>query len=131
MSFALVRHESLPPAGLDRAAGTVGRRRIRVWRPARSHSNGRIDYTAEPSVVYSLYMHLGGADQFDFDLPVEANPGWLNRVLVRKKECDPGKSTRRAICIRHCGRCLPPTSRHRHRLAGRRRPTCCGSTKIG
>jgi hypothetical protein len=33
-------------------------------------------------------MHLGGGDQVNFDQPVAANPTWLNRVLVRRKECD-------------------------------------------
>src|SRR4029077_12713860 len=36
----------------------------------------------------SLYMHLGGTDQMNFDAVAAGNPDWLNRVLIRKKECD-------------------------------------------
>lgn len=50
---------------------------------------GRLDYDAEPSYAYSLYMHLGrGA--WSFAEVSAANPGWLNRILMRKKECDLG-----------------------------------------
>ena len=86
LSFVLIRHEvfhildlsgwqQLFPQTLGTAPGQIA-------------ATGRIDYATEPSAAYSLYMHLGGADQFNFDQPVAANPTWLNRVLVRKKECD-------------------------------------------
>jgi hypothetical protein len=87
MSFVLIRHEVFHTADASgwnaifaSLAGTPP--------PAQVASTGRIDYTVEPSSVYSLYMHIGGGDQVNFDTPVAANPSWLNRVLVRKKECD-------------------------------------------
>lgn len=51
---------------------------------------GAIDYSLEPTYVYLLYMHLGRAAGIDLDAPSEHNPDWLNRVLVREKECDLG-----------------------------------------
>ena len=51
---------------------------------------GRIDYNHEPSYVYSLVMHLGRPDGMSFDEVTDANPDWLNRVLIRKKECELG-----------------------------------------
>lgn len=51
---------------------------------------GRIDYDREPSYVYSLVMHLGRPDGLSFTQITDANPDWLNRVLIRKKECDLG-----------------------------------------
>jgi hypothetical protein len=51
---------------------------------------GRIDYNQEPSYVYSLVMHLGRPDGMSFDEVTDANPDWLNRVLIRKKECELG-----------------------------------------
>ena len=49
---------------------------------------GRINYDTRPTTVYSLYMHLGGIDQMNFDRVAAGNPDWLNRVIIRKKECD-------------------------------------------
>jgi len=49
---------------------------------------GRIDYDREPDHVYSLVMHLGRRAGMSFDTVNDANPDWLNRVLMRKKECD-------------------------------------------
>lgn len=49
---------------------------------------GRIDYDQEPSYVYSLVMHLARPAGFSFTEVTDANPDWLNRVLMRRKECD-------------------------------------------
>jgi hypothetical protein len=50
----------------------------------------RIDYDLPPSIVYSLYMHIGRPPGMSFDQVVPENPDWLNRVLIRKKECELG-----------------------------------------
>jgi N-acetylmuramoyl-L-alanine amidase len=87
LAFTLVRHEvyHLQVArGLDPAL-------LRI--PGAGSpipTDTRIDYNPEPSYVYSLYMHLGRADGMDFDRIVPGNPDWLNRLLIRKKECDLG-----------------------------------------
>ena len=49
-----------------------------------------IDYDVEPSYVYSLVMHLGSPTDIDFDQVSDGNPDWLNRVLIRLKECELG-----------------------------------------
>lgn len=49
-----------------------------------------INYNQPPSVVYSLYMHLSRPDNMRFDQPNDHNPDWLNRILIRKKECELG-----------------------------------------
>jgi hypothetical protein len=72
MSFVLVRHEvfhQLAPAGA----------------PA-----GRLDFDVRPSAVYSLYMHLGRNAQMSLEEFAPGNPDWLNRVLLRYKECELG-----------------------------------------
>jgi hypothetical protein len=51
---------------------------------------GRIDYNREPSYVYSLVMHLGRPAGMSFENVTVTNPDWLNRVLMRKKECELG-----------------------------------------
>ena len=51
---------------------------------------GRIDYDRDPSYVYSLVMHLGRPEGMSLYEATDANPDWLNRVLMRKKECDLG-----------------------------------------
>lgn len=54
-------------------------------------AEGRINYNdQEPSIVYSLYMHLGQPEGMSFDNVVDANPDWLNKILKRKKEYDLG-----------------------------------------
>jgi hypothetical protein len=86
MSFVLVRHEiwyELDPTGW---AGMVGVLLDQPVHPA--NQPGRIDYSQDPTTVYSLTMHLGGTAAMSFDNVVAANPDWLNRVLLRKKECD-------------------------------------------
>ena len=50
----------------------------------------RIDYDQEPTRVYTLYMHLGLPNGLSFVDIVDANPTWLNRVLLMKKEYDLG-----------------------------------------
>ena len=49
-----------------------------------------LSFEVPPSVVYSLYVHLGLSHAVSFDEPADHNPDWLNRVLVRKRECDLG-----------------------------------------
>ncbi|MGN6106370.1 MAG: N-acetylmuramoyl-L-alanine amidase [Kofleriaceae bacterium] len=51
-----------------------------------------IDYSREPHYVYTLYMHLGRQGSVDLENVSAGNPDWLNRVLIRKKECDLGVS---------------------------------------
>jgi hypothetical protein len=87
MSLVLIRHEifhQADPSGWQAILGNL----TGSPPPANVATLGRIDYTVEPTSVYSLYMHLAGGDQVSFDAPIAANPTWLNRVLVRKKECD-------------------------------------------
>ena len=50
----------------------------------------RLDYDRAPSTVYSLYMHIGHPADLDLHAVNPANPDWLNRVHIRKKECDLG-----------------------------------------
>lgn len=50
----------------------------------------RLDYDRPPSTIYSLYMHLGHPPGLDLAAVSTDNPDWLNRVHVRKRECDLG-----------------------------------------
>ena len=70
LAFTLVRHE--------------------VFHHLATPALGAIDYNRPPSSVYSLYMHLGRPAGMSFDEVHADNPDWLNRVLMRKKECDLG-----------------------------------------
>jgi hypothetical protein len=80
MAFVLVRHEIFhQPDTLTIDIDGVGSF------PA---NPGRIDYDQEPSYVYSLIIHLARPDGMSFTDVTSANPEWLNRVLIRKKECD-------------------------------------------
>ena len=84
MAFALVRHEVF---------------HLRLFPDIHSHPlfgppapqpEAFVDYNREPSYVYTLYMHLGrpeGMSLFDHS---DGNPDWLNRVLIRLKECELG-----------------------------------------
>jgi hypothetical protein len=49
----------------------------------------RLSYDLPPSTVYTLYMHLSRTG-ISFDEIADGNPDWLNRLLVRKKECKLG-----------------------------------------
>src|SRR5207249_11380533 len=51
---------------------------------------GAINYDIAPSSVYTLYMHLGRPGGMTFNQIHDDNPDWLNRVLMRKRECDLG-----------------------------------------
>ena len=80
MAFVLVRHEIFHlPDTLTVEIEGVGSF------PA---NPGRIDYDQEPSYVYSLVIHLARPDGMSFTEVTDSNPCWLNRVLIRKKECD-------------------------------------------
>jgi N-acetylmuramoyl-L-alanine amidase len=83
MAFLLVRHEifHLPDTLGDTLAGFPP-----LGGP--SPRPGSIDYDQEPSYVYSLVMHLARPEGFSFTEVTDSNPEWLNRVLIRKKECD-------------------------------------------
>lgn len=74
MSFVLVRH-------------LIFHRTVGGADPVRSL---RLDYDQAASTVYSLYMHIGHPADLDLTKVNIANPDWLNRVHVRKKECDLG-----------------------------------------
>ena len=56
----------------------------------------RIDYDVAPSTVYSLYLHVGRPDGMRFDRVDAGNPDWLNRMLMRLKECELGSRFRRS-----------------------------------
>jgi hypothetical protein len=81
MAFMLVRHEVFhapdPRPAAPAAAPPV--------------FADRIDYNAvDPTIVYTLYMHLGRPTGINFAAVVDQNPDWLNRVLTRKKEAELG-----------------------------------------
>lgn len=59
-------------------------------------SSDTINYDKRPKVVYSLYMHLNPSGNIDFDRPSDNNPDWLNRTLMRYKECELGINFRNA-----------------------------------
>src|SRR5262249_41061018 len=90
MAFALVRHEvyHLPQPRTQVEQVTDEVRRLLHLDP--SPSAGRIDYDRAPSFVYSLYLHLGRPDGLSFTQVSDGNPDWLNRVIIRKTECDMG-----------------------------------------
>ena len=54
----------------------------------------RIDYEVEPSSVYSIYMHLGRPAGMNFGAVADANPDWLNRMIVRFTEARLGVTFR-------------------------------------
>jgi hypothetical protein len=85
-SLLVVRHEvfhqldprpaaAAPPGGLPQFAN-------------------RIDYDTAPASVYSLYLHLGRPAGMNFAAPVDANPDWLNRMLIRYQEATLGVAFR-------------------------------------
>ena len=74
LSFVLVRHRIFHLQQANPAAADVG----------------RLDYDRPPSTVYSLYMHLGHPTGLDLAAVNTANPDWLNRVHLRRRECDLG-----------------------------------------
>ena len=80
MAFVLVRHEVFHlPDTLTLDIEGIGSF------PA---NPGRIDYDQEASYAYSLVIHLARPDGMSLSEVADANPDWLNRVLIRKKECD-------------------------------------------
>jgi len=80
LAFTLIRHEVFyqpaHPSAVNPASPAP---------PA-----GSIDYDQAPASVYTLYMHLGRPQNMSFQTIVDANPDWLNRLLMRSKECDLG-----------------------------------------
>jgi hypothetical protein len=56
----------------------------------------RIDYNTPPSSVYSIYLHLGRPAGINFAAVNAANPEWLNRMLIRMKECVLGPQFRQS-----------------------------------
>lgn len=79
LAFALVRHEVFH-----------ARRFASVIVFGTEMFPDSIDYGRPPSSVYTLYMHLGRPAGMSLEEVRDDNPDWLNRVLVRKKECDLG-----------------------------------------
>jgi hypothetical protein len=74
-AFALVRHEVFHQLFIG---------------PLVTGRPGGISFARPPSTLYTLYMHLGRPAGMSFEHVSDDNPDWLNRVLVRKKECDLG-----------------------------------------
>lgn len=100
-SLLVVRHEvfhrlaaAAPPGGFPQLAN-------------------RIDYETAPSSVYSIYLHLGRPAGIDFAAVNPANPEWLNRMLIRMKECELGAGKPDAV---------PPTVGFRASPAGQAIP---------
>jgi hypothetical protein len=87
MGFVLVRHEVFHQPDTT-AAQAVFLQLFGATAPPNPPPAGRIDYDQEPTWVYSLYMHLPGPDGLNFDDISQANPDWLNRVIIRRKEAD-------------------------------------------
>jgi hypothetical protein len=79
MAFTLVRHEVYHARAFPSA--------VFMGVPLFPDS---VDYRQPPESVYTLYMHLGRPAGMSFDTVTADNPDWLNRLLVRKKECDLG-----------------------------------------
>ncbi len=78
LSFVLVRHRVYhEPAVAAGAGGAVP-------------DDGRIDYDAAASTVYSLYVHVEEPPGTDYDQVSPDNPDWLNRVIMRFRECTIG-----------------------------------------
>lgn len=83
LAFVLVRHEVFH---LPLLANEI------AWRMGYPETPvpGAVDFDRTPSCVYSLYMHLAHPSRQALDQVHDDNPDWLNRVLIRKKECDLG-----------------------------------------
>jgi hypothetical protein len=85
LAFSIVKHEvyhqldelQMIPSLMREAAGLE---------PLPAVLPNRLSYDIPPSTVYTLYMHLSRAGM-NFDDIADGNPDWLNRLLVRKKEC--------------------------------------------
>ena len=77
LSFLLVRHE-------------VYHHRSFVSTFAGSVPSPEIDYSRAPETAYSLYMHLGTPNGMTLETTSNSNPNWLNRLIMRKQECDLG-----------------------------------------
>jgi hypothetical protein len=88
MAFVLVRHEVFHLRDLGGMARALGLNDARSPWDGGLADAGRIDYDTEPTTVYSLYMHLGRPATMSFAQVDDHNPDWLNRVLIRLKECD-------------------------------------------
>jgi hypothetical protein len=84
MAFVLVRHQVYHLERVSQASQVAAS----LGFPS-PHPNA-LDYDRHPSSVYSLYMHLGRPEGMSLDQVNQNNPEWLNRVLLRKKECDLG-----------------------------------------
>jgi hypothetical protein len=83
LAFVLIRHEVFHlPLRANEIAWSLGYPETPV--------PGAVDFDRAPSYVYSLYMHLAHPSQQALDQVHEDHPDWLNRVLIRKKECDLG-----------------------------------------
>ena len=87
MGFVLVRHDVYHTPDVSGLAPLVGQLVGGPPAPAGAAA-GRIDYDVEPTTVYSLTMHLARPAGLTFTDISDANPEWLNRLIIRRKECD-------------------------------------------
>jgi len=87
LAFVLVRHEVFhrPDPGGALVDALLG-----AFPTGLPQFAGRIDYDVDPSIVYTLYMHLGRPPGMSFDAISTSNPDWLNRLLARKTEAHLG-----------------------------------------
>lgn len=86
MGFVLMKHEVYHHLDTNSVA-TVAAQANGAPPPA-PQPIGRIDYDYAPTTVYSLTMHLARPAGLTFTDISDANPEWLNRLIIRRKECD-------------------------------------------
>jgi hypothetical protein len=87
MGFVLVRHDVYYwPYFSGLVALIAGIKGVPA--PPPEPADGRIDYDIEPTTVYSLIMHLPRPAGLNFANISDVNPDWLNRLIIRRKECD-------------------------------------------
>jgi len=76
----------LPNAGGPSTAGFLLTRHEIYTRPLVGTGEMPLDYDHPPTIVWSLIMYLSPAG-VQFNQLTNANPEWLNRAIVRAKEC--------------------------------------------
>ena len=95
LAFALVRHEVFHELDLTVLLPDVVRAQLGLD-PLPARLPDRLSYDVQPSTVYSLYMHLGRPQGMTFDAVDAGNPDWLNRLIMRRRECELGVAFHRA-----------------------------------
>ncbi|MCK0198122.1 N-acetylmuramoyl-L-alanine amidase [Ancylobacter sp. 6x-1] len=88
MGFVLVRHDVYHTPDVSGLANLLAPLLGTTPPAATPQPGGRIDYDVEPTTVYSLVMHLLRPADLTFTDISDANPEWLNRLIIRRKECD-------------------------------------------